>query len=394
MNRYLEPYIAADLAKKMVFIGGPRQVGKTTMARNLGAAYASPTYLNWDSRNDKKAILDSTFAGGTQLVIYDEIHKYSDWKNHLKGVFDTRKGEFAMLVTGSARLDLYQKGGDSLLGRYFYYRLHPLSVAELLEKPLLNAASHAENAGALALVFADQVPSALWQDLITFGGFPEVYYAKNKRDLKRWHHDRAKRIVQEDIRDVSNIRDLSTLELLTVLLPERVGSLFSINALTEDLKITHKTIAHWMDTLEQMYFCYRLYPYQSTLIKSLRKEPKVYLWDYTGLTNLGAKYENIVANHLQKYVDFLTDVEGIPASVYFLRDSTQREVDFCVEIDGKLAFIVEVKSQKTAISPHLRYFAGKLDVKNAYQIVFESGVDEDHNGIRMMSADRFLSGLV
>ena len=388
MNRYLEPYILTDLGKKMVFISGPRQVGKTTLAKNLGQHFANPSYLNWDSRGDKKAILESTFEGGTRLVIYDEIHKYRDWKNHLKGVYDTRKGEFAMLVTGSARLDLYQKGGDSLLGRYFYYRLHPYSVAELLAKPY----THTE--GAVVLRFADQVPTKLWQDLIVFGGFPEVYESKNKRDLKRWHHDRAKRIVQEDIRDVSNIRDLSTLEVLTVLLPDRVGSLFSINSLTHDLKITHKTIAHWMDTLEHMYFCYRLYPYQTSLLKSLRKEPKVYLWDYTGITKQGARYENIVANHLQKYVDFLTDVEGVPASVTFLRDQEQREVDFCVVVDGVIAFIVEVKTQKTAISSHLRYFASKLSVKAAYQIVFEDGVDEDHKGIRMMSADRFLSALV
>jgi uncharacterized protein len=393
MNRYLEPYIKEDLKKKMVFIGGPRQVGKTTLAKNLGAAYQAPTYLNWDSRSDKQLILDSHFPGGTDLIIYDEIHKYRDWKNHLKGIYDTRKDDFSILVTGSARLDLYQKGGDSMLGRYFYYRLHPYSVAELLGKPYDRDVNNLDENGA-ALQFADEVPSALWQSLITFGGFPEVYGSKSLRDLKRWHHDRAKRIVQEDIRDLSNIRDLSTLEVLTLLLPARVGSLFSINALTEDLKTTHKTLSHWMDTLEQMYFCYRLYPYQSSLIKSLRKEPKVYLWDYTGITDTGARYENIVANHLHKYVDFLTDVHGIPAQLHYLRDKEQRETDFCVVVDGVVEMIIEVKSKKTAISPHLRYFAGKLGVKAAYQLVFEDGVDEDHKGIRMMSAARFLSGLV
>jgi predicted AAA+ superfamily ATPase len=246
----------------------------------------------------------------------------------------------------------------------------------------------------VGMVFATDIPAALWQDLVTFGGFPEVYEAKNLRDLKRWHHDREKRLVHEDIRDVSNIRDLGTLEILTALLPQRVGSLFSMNTLTQDLKVTHKTISHWMDTLEQMYFCYRIYPYQHSMLKSLRKEPKVYLWDYTGIKDTGAKYENIVANHLLKYINYLTDVYGIPAELYFLRDREQREVDFCVVADGEVEFILEVKSTKSPISPHLRYFKEKMAVKQAYQLVFEPGVDEDHNGIRQMSADVFLSGLV
>jgi uncharacterized protein len=389
MKRYLEPHISQDLAKKMVFIGGPRQVGKTTMAHNIAQSktppYASPTYLNWDSRDDKKAIFGNVFAGGTELVIYDEIHKYTDWKNHLKGVFDTRRKDFAILVTGSARLDLYQKGGDSLLGRYFYYRLHPLSLAELMGKPYDPVKGTA---------FAEHIDEASWQDLITFGGFPELYLSKDLRDLKRWHHDREKRLIQEDIRDVSNIRDLSTVEILAVLLPERVGSLFSLNALTTDLKVTHKTLSHWMDTLEQMYFCYRIYPFQHSQLKSLRKEPKIYLWDYTGIDDVGAKYENIVANHLLKYTHYLTDVYGVQAELYFLRDKEQREVDFCVVCDGEIEMLIEVKARKTAIAPHLKYFQSKLNAKHAYQVVFEAGIDEEHNGIRMMSASKFLSGLV
>jgi uncharacterized protein len=385
MKRYLEPPISDDLHKKMVFIGGPRQVGKTTLAKNIAETYPVSSYLNWDNRDDKRSILDSVFKGGSKLVIYDEIHKYRDWKNHLKGVFDTKSQELSMLVTGSARLDLYQKGGDSLLGRYFYYRLHPLSIAELMGTQYDRS---------LGLVFAKEVHLNLWQDLITFGGFPEIFLSKNLRDLKRWRHDREKRLIQEDVRDVSNIRDLSTLDILTTLLPERVGSLFSMNSMTNDLNVTHKTIAHWMDTLEQMYFCYRIYPFQHTQLKSLRKEPKIYLWDYTGIDDLGAKYENIVANHLLKYAHYLTDVYGLTADVYFLRDKDQREVDFCIVVEGEIEFIVEVKAKKSAISTHLKYFREKLQTNMAFQLVFENGVDEDHNGIRQMSAAKFLSALV
>ncbi len=196
------------------------------------------------------------------------------------------------------------------------------------------------------MTFSDSVPLNLWTDLISFGGFPEIYEAKDIRDLKRWHNDREKRLIREDIRDITPIRDLSTLEILATLLPSRVGSLFSLNALTEDLRVTHKTLSHWMDTLEQMYFCYRIFPYQSSRIKSLRKEPKIYLWDYTGIENTGAKYENIVANHLLKYTHFLTDIYGISSELYFLRDQEQREVDFCVVSDGVIEFIVEVKSSR------------------------------------------------
>lgn len=193
---------------------------------------------------------------------------------------------------------------------------------------------------------------------------------------------------------MSTIRDLSTLEILASLLPERVGSLFSVNSLVEDLRVTHRTVSAWMDVLEQMYFCYRIYPHQSTSIKSLRKEPKIYLWDYTGIADAGAKYENVVANHLLKYVHFLEDVHGKKAELRFLRDIEQREVDFCVMVDGKVEMIAEVKAKKSPISPHLAYFWEKLGKPPAYQLVFEEGIDSDHGGIRMMSASRFLSGLV
>jgi uncharacterized protein len=385
MKRYLENHIQSDLPKKMVFVGGPRQVGKTTMAKNIAPHFATADYLNWDNRDHKKNILGNVFASEAKLVVYDEIHKYRDWKNHLKGVFDTRKQDFAILVTGSARLDLYQKGGDSLLGRYFYYRLHPLSIAELMGKNYDRD---------LGLTFTQPAQKALWQDLLTYGGFPEIYFSKNLRDLKRWRHDREKRLIQEDVRDVSNIRDLSTLEILVSLLPERVGSLFSINSMTNDLSVTHKTIAHWMDTLEQMYFCYRIYPFQHTQLKSLRKEPKIYLWDYTGIDDIGAKYENVVANHLLKFTHYLTDIYGLRADLYFLRDKDQREVDFCVVVEGEIEFIVEVKATKSSISNHLKYFKEKLKAKHAFQIVFDDDIDEDHSGIRQMSAAKFLSALV
>jgi predicted AAA+ superfamily ATPase len=246
----------------------------------------------------------------------------------------------------------------------------------------------------LPFSFVDDIPWALWEDLIEFGGFPEIFYARDTRDMRRWHRDRTQRLIQEDIRDLSTVRDLARIDLLVTLLPDRIGSIFSLNSMIEDIQVTHKTLTHWMEILEQIYFCYRIYPYQSTQIRSLKKEPKIYLWDYTGMDDIGIRNENIVANHLLKYVHFLVDVYWLDAELYFLRDREQREVDFCIEIDGVIQCIIEVKSKKQSVSPHLRYFYEKLGKPPAYQLVFDRWVDEDHDGIRVMSADRFLSGLV
>jgi hypothetical protein len=134
-KRYLVDDILRDLDEKMVFVGGARQVGKTCMAKYIAENnYKSHDYLNWDVREDRRNIIQSSFRGDAGIILFDEIHKYKDWKNYLKGQFDKHRGDFKILVTGSARLDVYRRGGDSLMGRYFYYRLHPFSLAECLEK--------------------------------------------------------------------------------------------------------------------------------------------------------------------------------------------------------------------------------------------------------------------
>lgn len=390
-SRYLESYIKEDLKEKMVFVGGPRQVGKTTMAKMIGEKnYSGFDYLNWDSREDQKKILDSRFMTDAKLIIFDEIHKYRPWKNYLKGEFDKKKERHNYLITGSARLDLYRRGGDSLMGRYHYYRLHPFSLAEVIGK----VDQKIEILKELKFINSPQKTAEIFSDLFFFGGFPEPFIKKKPAVLRRFHNERVDRIIKEDIRDIEQIRDLSALQVLTTILPEKVGSLLSLNSLREDLLVAHKTISLWMDILERFYYHFRIYPFASSVFKSLRKEPKMYLWDWSQVENEAYKLENIVASHLLKFVHFLYDTEGYKAELFFLRDLEGREVDFLVTINKKPWFAVEVKSQDKTVSKNLIYFAAKLNIPYVYQVVNEQGNDYWQGDIRVISASKFLSGLV
>jgi len=389
-DRYLEKAISADLKNKMVFIGGPRQVGKTTLAKQIGkTVYSDFVYYNWDSRDDRRELLSGKRAGETGLVIYDEIHKYKQWKNYIKGEFDKHKDDFDMLVTGSARLDLYRRGGDSLMGRYHYYRLHPFSVRELL------AVKSAVSAGRQPVFLpTDNTTSRAFADLFAFGGFPEPLFAKKAATLRRFHNERLERLVKEDIRDLESLRDLSAIQILVELLPGRVGSLLSLNSLREDLQVTHKTISLWMEVLEKFYYHFRIYPFAASAIKSLRKEPKLYLWDWSQVEEEAARLENMAASHLLKLVHYLYDTQGYKAELHYLRDQEGREVDFLVTIDKKPWLAVEVKLNSQAVENSVGYFAKRLKIPFIYQIVKENGLDYKKNGTRIMSADKFFSGLV
>ena len=389
-KRYLIPHILRDLNEKMVFIGGARQVGKTSLAKYIAENYFKHyDYLNWDARDDRKNILQSQFKGNAEIILFDEIHKYKDWKNYLKGQFDKHKDDFKILVTGSARLDVYRRGGDSLMGRYYYYRLHPFSLAEFLErgneivpfKEIVFQESGKETKEALEIA-------------LKFGGFPEPLLKQNEKELRRWHNQRLERLVREDIRDLENIRELSLLHVLVDILPDRVGSLLSLNSLREDLSVAHKTVAHWMDILERFYYHFRIYPFHHKKIRSLKKEPKLYLWDWSEVPDgRGARLENIVASHLLKMCHFLNDVEGYKTDLHFLRDAEAREVDFLVTESGKPWFAVEVKSNSREVSKSLPYFGDRLDIPFLYQAVSEKDVDIRKDKVRIISLDKFIVSL-
>lgn len=386
--RYGEQRIMKDLAETMVFIGGPRQVGKTTLAKAIGRAhYKRFSYLNWDSGENRRTILSERFDPEARLLIFDELHKYLRWKQYIKGVYDTQKERFHMIVTGSARLDLYRRGGDSLMGRYHYYRLHPFSLAEILK-----STSHPVPSREL-LLKKHTTSNAQLEALFSFGGFPEPFFKRDMRTLRRWQNERTDRLIKEDIRDLEHLRDLSALQILVELMPGKVGALLSLNALREDLQVTHKTIALWMDVLERFYYHFRVYPYASTAVKSLRKQAKAYLWDWSSIEDHGARFENLVASHLLKLVHWLHDAHGYKTDIFYLRDIEGREVDFLVTVNRKPWFAVEVKQSDTAIHKPLVYFGERLRIPFLYQVVRQPNVDVLQGNVRIVSADTFLSAL-
>jgi predicted AAA+ superfamily ATPase len=387
-QRYLTKYVLEDLTDKMVFIGGPRQVGKTTLARELVSNhFQNSGYYNWDNRQDRRNIMQSNWPGDAELIIIDEIHKYKKWKSLIKGEYDKLKGKYRFLITGSARLDLYRKGADSMLGRYHYYRLHPFTLAEVVGKK--------SGPDVLKEIpIPSQKDQALFSSLDKFGGFPEPILKQNPRVLRRWHSEKVDRLFREDIRDIEQIRDIVNMQLLGDLLPERAGSLLSLNSLREDLDVSHRAISNWMNILESFYYCFRIYPYAAKNFRSLKKEAKLYLWDWSEIDQEPERFENCIASHLLKLVHFLQDWEGYRAHLNYLRSIEKKEVDFLVTIDKKPWFAVEAKIKDVNASPHLFYFKDKLKIPFCYQVVKQNGVDRFTNGVRVVSANKFLAGLI
>ena len=392
IERSLTNNIFEDVKDKMVFISGPRQVGKTTLSLAIGKKCFGSNYfyLNWDETEDRRAILKGDFKADAKLIIFDEIHKYKKWKNYLKGQYDKYHNRFKMLITGSAHMDIYMRGGDSLQGRYFNFVLHPLSVGEITNQKVLLTVPFNE----LKFKNKSKEQEEAFDSLFHYGGFPEMFVKQNERDLRRWHNDRMSRLVKEDIRDVENLRDLSALQILVDILPQKVGGIFSLNSLREDLQVTHKTISQWVEVLEKFYYHFRIYPFQYSKIKSLRKEPKMFLWDWSQVSKEGERFENMIASHLLKFCDYLRNSQGYKAVLYFIRDIDKHEVDFLVAVDGKPWFCVETKLANDSLSPSLKYFVSKMKIPFAYQVVRENGIHIIRDNINIVSADTFLTGLV
>ncbi|MGZ3771939.1 MAG: ATP-binding protein [Bdellovibrio sp.] len=330
----------------MVFLGGPRQVGKTTLCLQFlkPSSRENPAYLNWDNLKARKKIKNLELPGAS-LIVMDEIHKFSKWRSLIKGIYDTRPEGTNYLVTGSARLDHYRRGGDSLLGRYRYLRLHPFSVAEL--KMQKNADVH---------------------ELLKFGGFPEPFLAQNERDWKLWSRERLYRIVNDDIKDLERLREYSSIELLAEALPDRVGSPLSKKSLSEDLEVSPHTIEHWLKILESVYYSFRISPYGAPKIRAVKKEQKLYLWDWSPIELAGPKFENMVASHLLKYCHFIEDTQGEKMELRYLRDTDQREVDFVVLKNKKPIFAVECKTGERQVSSAIRYFKERTSIPVFYQV--------------------------
>jgi len=356
--RYLTAQIRRDLEKKMVFVGGPRQVGKTVIAKTLTQA----GYLNWDTAEHRERILRRELPR-TPLWVFDELHKYRGWRNYLKGLYDG--GRKHILVTGSARLDYYRFGGDSLQGRYHYLRLHPLSAAEL------------------NLRYA-----ADWRQLLALGGFPEPFLSGSATEAKRWSREYRSRLVREDLADLERVTDLGGLELLLLRLPELVGAPLSVNALREDLRLGYKTAAKWLDGLERMYAIFRLAPFGPPRSRAVKKERKHYHFDWSVVPEPGARFENLVASHLLKWVHFEVDAKGRELELRNFRDVAGREVDFVVVEDGRRpVLLVECKHGDAPVGKGLKAMKARYPDCPAWQLSALGKKDyETPQGIRVAPA--------
>jgi len=377
-TRIYNTLLVEHLAKQrqMAFVSGPRQVGKTTTCRVHG-----DSYIDWDNIDDRESIL----AGPARLidhyrldrlsrtkpvVIFDELHKYPRWKQFLKGFFDTYADQLRILVTGSSRLDVYRRGGDSLMGRYFLYRMHPFSVAETLTQDLPDEKRIIRPPKKLSPANFD----ALW----THGGYPEPFLKRDMRFSRRWQSLRLEQLVREDIRDLTQIQQLDQLELLVKLLAARSAHQLIYGNLAGDVRVSIDTTRRWIDVLVSLHLGFLIRPWFKNVSRSLRKEPKWFLRDWASIKDPGDKAETFVACHLLKAVEGWNDMGFGKFELGYLRDKEKREVDFLVVRDGKPWFLVEVKQHDESISPALRYFQQQLAAPFAFQVVLDADyVDAD-----------------
>jgi hypothetical protein len=347
--RYITPYILHDLHSKMVFISGPRQVGKTTLAKGiLSDHFPSGRYLDWDLDEDRQDILKKRWDIEEKLLIFDELHKFPRWKTWIKGIYDVSHESHAFLVTGSARLDIYRRGGDSLMGRYHPWRLHPFTLDELPK---------------------GISPKEGFQRLMTFGGFPEPFIGGDERAARRWRRERFDRVLREDIRDLESIRNIQLLGIFVDMLRQRVGGLITLSNIATDLQISPKTAKAWLEVLERMYLLFAVRPYTRSLPRAVLKPPKVYFFDNADvLAGEGEKFENLVATSLLKRLHFLEDRDGYRYELRYLRDKEGREIDFVIIKENHVEELIEAKWSDDKISKSLLYYAERLKPEKATQI--------------------------
>ncbi len=370
MERLIGDAVRRDLQKKMVLLSGPRQVGKTWLARELARTYEKPVYLNWDNGQDREVIKRQAWPGDANLIVLDEIHKMPGWKTFLKGVYDTRRENASVLVTGSARLETFSRSGDSLVGRYYHHRLLPVSPAEARlagkERPL--------------------------DHFLERGGFPEPFLATNDDDPRRWRRFYLDGLIREDILDFENIRRLRSMNLLIELLRRRVASPLSYQSLSEDIDASPNTVRHYIEVLEALYIVFPVYPHHRSIARALRQQPKIYFYD-TGLVegDRGVRLENHVAVSLLADLSRRTDTDGVERELRYLRTKEGKEVDFLVTRDRVPHTMIEVKWQERSTAVSLRYFYERYGFP-AFQLVGDLRL-EDHGAIPVVSCNDWLAAL-
>lgn len=381
----------------MLFIMGARQVGKTTISKLISINYDESIYLNWDVDEHRELIISGqkfiekifplNRVGQKPLIIFDEIHKYKNWKNYIKGFYDLYKDDYKIIVTGSSHLDIFQKGGDSLMGRYIPFSINPFSIGELNPNPLnsLTKEPHQINDNDLAAMYK-------------FGGYPTPFIEREEESYNRWKNTRKSQLFREDIRDLTHIHEISQLELCAQILSHQCGSILNRSSISKKLKVSIQTISRWVETLKQFYYAFTIQPYTTNIPNSLIKEPKIYLNDWSLIEDPGAGFENFVACHLKKSIDFWNEHGKGEFGMYFLRDKKQREADFLITKDGKPWFIVEAKTSEQGLTSSLHYYKEHTGAPFAFQVTKNMKyIDYDcfsKEGIFIVPSSTFLSQLV
>ena len=347
-------------------------MGKTTLAKAiLSEDFPAGRYLNWDFDEDRQDILQKKWSTDNTLLVFDELHKFPRWKGWIKGIYDVSHEIHSFLITGSARLDIYRRGGDSLMGRYHYWRLHPFTLDEIP-----NGIS----------------PKEALDRLLTVGGFPEPFLDGDERAARRWRRERFDRVLREDVRDLESIRNIQLLGLFLDSLRHRVGGLIRLSNLATDLQISHKTAKTWLEVLERMYLVFSVRPYTKSLPRAVLKPPKVYFFDNADvLGDEGARFENLVATSLLKRLHFLEDRDGYRYELRYIRDKEGREVDFAIVKEGELEELIEVKYSDESISKSLIYYSQRLRPKKATQIVGTIKRPYDKNRVRVIDPISYFS---
>ena len=398
-KRIYDTLLAEHLAKhrQMALVTGPRQVGKTTTCQNH-----ADTYANWDNVDDREQILAgpaslverlklNRLSKTTPAVLFDELHKYPRWKQFLKGFFDTYADQVKIIVTGSSRLDVYRRGGDSLMGRYFLYRMHPFSIAETLNKDLPDSKRIVRPPKKVRVADFD----ALWKH----GGYPEPFLKRDIRFSRRWQSLRLEQLVREDIRDLTQIQQIGQLETLVRLLANRSAHQLVYGNLAEDVRVSVETVRRWVDVLRNLHLGFLIRPWFKNVSRSLRKEPKWLLRDWAAIKDAGDRAETFVGCHLFKAVDGWNDMGLGKFELGYLRDKERREVDFVVARDGSPWFLVEVKHRDESLSGTLKYYQKQVKVPFAFQVVIDAEyIDADcfakPRGPIVVPAKTFLSQLL
>jgi predicted AAA+ superfamily ATPase len=352
----------------MVFLAGPRQVGKTTLSKSL---IKSMDYLNWDIDEDRSRILAKEFKK-SQLWIFDEIHKFKNWRNYLKGIYDKLGKQQKILVTGSAKLDVLRKGGDSLQGRYHFLRLLPLSFKELgmsNQKDLLS--------------------------LYSLSGFPEPYFKGSKDYCNRWSRSYREKVVRQEVATTEQFLDLGTMEIMFHRLPEIASGILSINSLAEDIQVTHKTLSKWVQSLERLYAIFRIAPFGPPKIKAIKKEQKLYFFDWNTVIDDGQRFENFLAVHLLKWIFHEQDTKGRNLDLRFYRDRYDREVDFVIIENNRPIFLIEAKVGDAEISKGLKFLKSLYPTTRTIQTHLKGKKEYvDGNGIECIHVIKLLLELV